>query len=79
MLPAMQSGGVSINSSNNDSRTVGQRAAANGGGRGGGGVGEMKEFVDVWVGNMDEAFACMRRIVKSYPYVAMVRGDAGRV
>ncbi len=31
-----------------------------------------EEFVDVWTRNMEDEFARLRRLVRKYPYVAMV-------
>lgn len=37
-----------------------------------GGTGEPDEFMEVWDRNLEEAFAKIRQIVESYPYVGMV-------
>ncbi len=41
--------------------------------------GGAEEFIDVWARNLEDEFARLRRLVRKYPYVAMVSVHANRV
>ena len=38
-----------------------------------------ERIVEVWSGNLEEEFDCIRRVVRDYPFVSMVRRESALV